>query len=128
MILSRDEMNNLHYFCSIIELIARNTNNHRADIIKHFTEEDIEEELKLAEVNHCLPMEKVCDDYLDAYHITEGTYHHDPKSCQEFSYSQIGSFLRTYIVAQVENLGFPLASTTKRVLSSSLEKLFEGID
>lgn len=128
MRLSRDEMNNLHFFCSLIELIARRTNNHRADIMAHFTLEDIEEELDLAEVNHCLPIGKVFEEYIENYGITKGIYHHDPEICKAFKYNQIGSFLMTYIVAEVENEGFDLAETTKDVLSSRLEELFVGID
>lgn len=128
MFLSKEDMDNIHYFCSIIELIARETNNHRSDVIKHFTLTDIQDELELAEVNHCLPTERVVDEYIESYCIRKGNFHHSPELCKTFSFSQIGKILEVYIVAEVENVGYSLARTTKRILSSTLEELFISLD
>ena len=128
MFLSRDEINNIHFFCSIIELIARETNNHRSDVIERFTLADIQDELELAEVNHCLPVERVVDEYINDYGISEGNFQHVPEFCKVFTYSQIGRILEVYIVAEVENLGRPLAQTTKQILSRTLEELFATFD
>ena len=51
--------NNLFYFCSVVEYVARVTKNERKDIINKLTDHDIKHELYLAEVNHCLSFEQV---------------------------------------------------------------------
>ena len=66
--------NDLLYFCSIVEYIARITKNERRDIINKLTIHDIEHELYLAEVNHCLSFEQVSDEWVEKYNITEGKY------------------------------------------------------
>ena len=128
MKLSYDEMEYVHFFCSMIELISRKTNNRRADIINYFTLQDIAEELELAEVNRCLPVSQVFDEYLDSYNIETGSYTHDPKTAALFTYSQIGKILQVYAAAKVENQGCDLAFAVKEVLSGSLNDLFAGME
>ncbi|MFR9066644.1 MAG: hypothetical protein ACLVJH_06645 [Faecalibacterium prausnitzii] len=61
-------------FCSLIETIARKTKNHRQDVIRHFTKADIERQLRLAEVNHCLSFEQVSDELIDDFNIPDGDF------------------------------------------------------
>ena len=128
MWLSRDETNNLHYFCSLIELISRETDNSRAEIIAYFTLEDIKEELNIAEVNLCLPIERVVDEYIASYGIAKGSKPRDPEFCKSFRYHQIGYILMTYIASLVENDGYDIAMATQHVLSSSLSRLFDNME
>ena len=62
------------YVCTLIEYIARETCNHRKDIISYFDKSDLSRQLRLAEVNHCLSFEQVCDEWIDTYHIENGKY------------------------------------------------------
>ena len=55
--MTEKQKNDVLYVCSLIETIARKTKNHRQDVIRHFTKADIERQLRLAEVNHCLSFE-----------------------------------------------------------------------
>ncbi len=68
------EKDAIFYFCSLIEYIARVTKNHRGDIIKHFSKSDIMRQLKVSDVNHCLPFEQVADELIEMYKISEGSY------------------------------------------------------
>lgn len=61
-----------------MEFIARKTKNHRQDVVRHFTKKDLERQLRLAEVNHCLSFEQVSDrllvrgtriDYMEAKQV-----------------------------------------------------------
>ena len=63
--MTEKQKNDVLYVCSLIETIARKTKNHRQDVIRHFTKADIERQLRLAEVNHCLSFEQVSDELIE---------------------------------------------------------------
>ena len=64
----------IYYVCTMIEYVARETNNHRRDIVGCLSKKNIEHQLKVAEVNHCLSFEQVSDEWVEQYAITEGKY------------------------------------------------------
>jgi hypothetical protein len=64
----------IFYVCTLIEYIARATKNHRSDVVRKFTEEDIEHQLRVAEVNHCLSLEQVSDELIEEYGISDGKF------------------------------------------------------
>lgn len=47
------------YVCTLIEFIARKTKNHRKDVVGRFTREEIEHQLDVADLNHCLRKERM---------------------------------------------------------------------
>lgn len=49
--------------------VARVTKNRRADIVKYLSKKNIEHQLKVAEVNHCLNFEQVSDEWIEQYGI-----------------------------------------------------------
>ena len=53
---------------------GRATKNRRADVIGYFSEKDIERQLKLADINHCLPIEQVSGELIEDYMIQEGSF------------------------------------------------------
>lgn len=74
MSMSEKEKDNLFYVCTLIEYIARETSNHRGDIVRVFSKEDLKRQLRLAEVNHCLTFEQVAGELIEEYQITNGTF------------------------------------------------------
>ena len=64
----------IYYVCTMIEYVARITNNHRKEIVSKLAKKGIEHELKVAEVNHCLSFEQVSDEWIDQYHISMGEF------------------------------------------------------
>ena len=72
--MTEKQMDDVYYVCSLIEYTARKTQNHRQDIVQHFTKADMERQLRLAEVNHCLSFEQVSDELLEDYNISDGTF------------------------------------------------------
>jgi hypothetical protein len=72
--MSQEERNNLFYVCSLIEYIARITKNRIADIVIRLGKDEIERQLDLAEVNHCLSFEQVANEIIEEFEITEGSY------------------------------------------------------
>ena len=72
--MTEKQKNDVLYVCSLIETIARKTKNHRQDVIHHFTKADIERQLRLAEVNHCLSFEQVSDELIEDLNIPDGDF------------------------------------------------------
>ncbi len=64
----------IYYVCTMIEFVARVTNNRRGYIINQLSEKNIRHQLKVAEVNHCLSFEQVADEWIEQYGIEQGTF------------------------------------------------------
>lgn len=64
----------IYYVCTMIEFAARATKNHRKDIVACLSKKNIEHQLKVAEVNHCLSFEQVCDEWIEQYNIPTGNF------------------------------------------------------
>ena len=60
--------------CALIEYIARETQNHRRDIVEAISETGIKKLLRDADVNHCLSFEQVSDEVIEYYKIQNGTF------------------------------------------------------
>ncbi len=72
--MTEKERNDYFYVCSLIEYIARETLNHRSDIVKTIGKEGIEKLLHDAEVDHCLSFEQVSDEVISYYGIEQGNF------------------------------------------------------
>ena len=72
--MTEKQKDDIYYVCSLIEFIARKTKNHRQDVIRHFSKADVERQLRLAEVNHCLSFEQVADELIEDYGISDGDF------------------------------------------------------
>ena len=72
--MNEKERNDYFYVCALIEYIARETRNHRGDIVNAIGEAGIEKLLYDAEVNHCLSFEQVSDEVIEYYKIHQGDF------------------------------------------------------
>lgn len=72
--MTKQDKNDVFYVCSLLEYIARKTKNHRQDVIRHFPKRDIEHQLYVAQVNHCLSFEQVSEELIEQYHIPDGDF------------------------------------------------------
>lgn len=72
--MTEKQRDDIYYVCSLIEFIARKTKNHRQDVIRYFSKADVERQLRLAEVNHCLSFEQVADELIEDYGISDGDF------------------------------------------------------
>ena len=86
--MTEKERNDYFYVCALIEYIARETKNHRGDIVNQIGEDGIKKLLYDAEVDHCLSFEQVSDEVVDYYKIKQGDF--DTISAWKYS---IPSFL-----------------------------------
>ena len=64
----------IYFVCTMVEFVARITNNHRKDVVTRLSKKDMEHQLKVAEVNHCLSFEQVADEWIAQYEIPNGTF------------------------------------------------------
>ena len=84
----------IFYVCTMIEYVARVTNNRRKDIVEKLSKKSIEHQLKVANVNHCLSFEQVADEWIEQYEIPNGNF--DSVSKCRYSVPSVTSIGRVY--------------------------------
>ena len=86
-----DNNSNLFFTCGLIEYIGRQTENKRSDIVKQMGKKQIEHLYEYADVFHCEPIQKVCDDFIAECKIVKGTFNNIKSTAFEVpSYWDIG--------------------------------------
>ena len=102
--MTEKQRDDIYYVCSLIEFIARKTKNHRQDVIRHFSKADVERQLRLAEVNHCLSFEQVADELIEDYGISDGDFD-TVKECRYDvpSFLYIGMLYQELVLSTMKN-------------------------
>lgn len=102
--MTEKQKDDIYYVCSLIEFIARKTKNHRQDVIRHFSKADVERQLRLAEVNHCLSFEQVADELIEDYGISDGNFD-TVKECRYDvpSFLSIGMLYQELVLSTMKN-------------------------
>ena len=102
--MTEKQKDDIYYVCSLIEFIARKTKNHRQDVIRHFSKADVERQLRLAEVNHCLSFEQVSDELIEDYGISDGDFD-TVKECRYDvpSFLSIGMLYQELVLSTMKN-------------------------
>lgn len=107
------------FVCSLIESVGRKSKNHRAVIVQALGEDGIEHQLKFADINHCLPIEQVTDEIIEAYNISEGTF--DTVATCKYKVPSITAIGKTYAyIVEAVSCNESTAKTIKNVFSSFL--------
>ena len=102
--MTEKQKDDIYYVCSLIEFIARKTKNHRQDVIRHFSKVDVERQLRLAEVNHCLSFEQVADELIEDYGVSDGDFD-TVKECRYDvpSFLSIGMLYQELVLSTMKN-------------------------
>ena len=102
--MTKKQKDDIYYVCSLIEFIARKTKNHRQDVIRHFSKADVERQLRLAEVNHCLSFEQVADELIEDYGVSDGDFD-TVKECRYDvpSFLSIGMLYQELVLSTMKN-------------------------
>ena len=102
--MTEKQKDDIYYICSLIEFIARKTKNHRQDVIRHFSKADVERQLRLAEVNHCLSFEQVADELIEDYGVSDGDFD-TVKECRYDvpSFLSIGMLYQELVLSTMKN-------------------------
>ena len=66
--------NDVYYVCSLIEFTARLTKNKNADIVELIGKDELERQIRLAGINHCLSFEEVSDEMITKFSIPQGYF------------------------------------------------------
>jgi hypothetical protein len=108
----------LFYVCSMIEYVARQTHNKCKDIVAKLSDKALEHQLKAASVNHCLSFEQVCDEWIEEYKISEGTF--DNITVCRYEIPTVTSIGRVYqtLILDVIGLYQSIIEAIKTVYSS----------
>jgi len=72
--MTNKEKNDLLFVCSLIEYIGRRTHNHVKDVVNTLGKEELERQLKYADVNHCLTMEENFADISSRHQLQKGVF------------------------------------------------------
>lgn len=100
---------NIYYVCTMIEYVARVTNNKRKDVVKKISAKDIEREIKAAEVNHCLSYEQISDEWIERYGIEEGSLSNKGCRYEIPSVNSIGRVYQQLVLETMEEHGMAQA-------------------
>lgn len=102
--MTEKQKDDIYYVCSLIEFIARKTKNHRQDVIRHFSKANVERQLRLAEVNHCLSFEQVADELIEDYGVSDGDFD-TVKECRYDvpSFLSIGMLYQELVLSTMKN-------------------------
>ena len=73
-VLDEKKKNDLFYVCSLVEYVGRKTNNKRGDIVAAMDDDCLKHHLEYADLNHCLPFERVSDELIADCGIKNGDY------------------------------------------------------
>lgn len=68
------EENDLYFVCYMIERVARKLHQHNHYVAKKLALDGLRHELSLANVNHSANPLQVEDDWIDAYHLEQGSF------------------------------------------------------
>ena len=100
--------NDLFFICSLIDYIARKTQNRRVDVVDKLGKARLEKIYDLADVYHSDNIDRVSDDFIREAGIEKGTFD-NVKECSYAipSHWDIGKVYKRLIkgVAEVENCG-----------------------
>lgn len=112
------EDNDLFFACSLIEYIARKTQNSKKEVISKLGEKNIKKIYELAEVYHCENIEKVAEEFIEDVGIEKGKYNHiDNCKYRVPTYWEIGKVYKRLII-MVDSNKSNYVKTLIEVLSS----------
>ncbi|MDR2474281.1 MAG: hypothetical protein LBD45_00335 [Bacteroidales bacterium] len=66
--------NDLFFVCSLLEYLARKTNNHCSVVVNAIGKEKLQHLLDLADVFHSENLEKITDELIEKHHIETGFF------------------------------------------------------
>lgn len=108
----------LFFVCTMIEYVSRTTHNRSRDVVARMSDEELMHQLRVANVNHCLSFEQVCDEWIEEYGIEEGEF--DNVAACRYSVPTVTSIGRVYqtLILDVMGLYENVIEAIKKVFGS----------
>lgn len=112
----------LFFVCSMIEYVARKTHNKTKDVVGKLSDKALLHQLKAAGVNHCLSFEQVCDEWIEQYGISEGSF--DNITTCKYSVPSVTAIGRVYqiLILDVMELYENVVEAIKHVYNSFISE------
>jgi hypothetical protein len=111
--------NDLFFVCSVIEYIGRITKNRRSTVVEKLGEQEIARILELADIFHCEPIENICNELIEKYKITAGSFDNVAECKYNIpTHFDIGKVYKRLIHAVNTEKGASPVDTLKEVYSS----------
>ena len=120
------ESNNLFFTASLIELIARRTNNTKSYVVEKLGKETINKIYTLAEVYHSENIDKIVYDFINEFDIQKGDYILNIKDGSP-SYWDIGRVYQR-LVNKIDSNPNNYVDTLYEVLTSWIIKYIDNYD
>lgn len=120
------ENNNLFFTCSLIEYIARKTNNTKKYIIDKLGKNNIQKIYELADVYHCENIDKVSDEFIELSNIKMGNYSNEYINRIPTIW-EIGKIYKELII-KINNDKNKYVDTLIELLSSWIIELIDNYD
>ena len=114
--MKHSENDDLFFLCTVIEYVARQTHNHVRDIVNKLSDDDFVHQLRVASVNHCLPMEQICDEWIEDYNISEGSF--DNVSSCRYAVPSVTAIGRVYQRLILDVMKENVIETLRKVYNS----------
>ena len=116
----------LFYVCTMIEYVSRHTHNKCKDIVAKIPDDELEHQLKVAEINHCLPFEQVSDEWIEQFGINNGNFD-NITSCR-YKVPSVTSIGRVYqrLIISVNKDNEDIVKTIKKVYGSFISDEIEN--
>lgn len=110
------EEDDLFFLCTVIEFVARSTHNKVRTIVASLSDEDILQQLNAAAVNHCLPLEQICDEWIEDFNIPEGNF--DNVSACRYTVPSVTAVGRVYQRLILDVMNEDVIKTLRNVYNS----------
>ena len=116
--------NDLFFTCSLIDYIARKTQNKRADVVTTLGRDSIAKIYELADVYHSDNIERVSDDLIESAHIPTGCFDNLSNSRYSIpSHWDIGKVYKRLILGNKRWILWMLYSPPISLLSATSSKI-----
>jgi hypothetical protein len=115
------EENNLFFLCSLIEYIARKTNNRKSAVVNSLGKTELQHIYDLADIYHCENLDKISDELINKHHIINGSF--DPVAKSRYSvpsFWDIGKVYHRLIYAAAKREKSPVMDALLEVYNSWL--------
>ncbi len=125
--MNNDLKNDLFYFCFMAEYVARKTHNKIKDVILKLSDKDIEHELSVASVNHCLSSLQVSDEWIAKYKINNSDF--DNITTCKYNVPSYTSIDKVYqrLILEVSNKD-DLVQNIRKVFSSFISEAISNFN
>ena len=117
MLITEKQEDDIHYVCSLLEYIARVTDNYVGDIAEIMTLPELAWQLKFAHVSNSMTFEQVAERVIKHLNIRRGNYRHRN---DRPSHVDMGDIFKTMVIIYMTKKNVSAEKAIKKVLMSGL--------